>query len=183
MKIFLDTGIFSAYLVQEIREKIEGGFEGIRKGEDTLFTSPLILEEFFHTLLYNSGKDSKIFWDLIGHKEDRQDKLNYFFSTYGNVLQTLLAYTQPLGVPKEIRSLLANKMILEKLNDSVRTMDILHLLTSGFNDMDAIFTSDKKLYDWIRENHKLFEGTLKDGFLIAYIDIEEVTIDKYILKY
>ena len=83
MKIFLDTGIFAAYLLEDVRKSIEEEFSGIPTKKDTLYITPLLLEEFSHALLYKIGSDTGIFDQLGGKKSSRSERIAYFFENYG----------------------------------------------------------------------------------------------------
>ena len=152
MKIFLDTGIFAAYLLLEVREVIEKEFPDIKEKKDTLCITPLVIEEFAHTLLYSSGSNSGIFDQLVGAKNSRPEKIKYFFENYGNVLRALLLYTEQLNVPRETGSLLADKQLLNTLTNDVRTMDLVHVLSAAFQNTEVFITSDSKFFDWIKNN-------------------------------
>lgn len=182
MKIFLDTGVFAAYLLPEVRDVLEKEFAGIKDKKDTLCITPLVLEEFSHTLLYKIGSDTGIFDQLGGNKTSRPERIKHFFDNYGAVLQTLLLYAEHLDVPKQIGALLADKQLLETLTADVRTMDLLHVLSAAFLNTDVLITSDSKLFSWVQGNIELFKGTIQKDFLFVHLDLKTLKLEQFKVK-
>jgi len=179
MKFYLETSGFINLFDNTVFNKLKENFPEIEEKKIKLCISPLVLEEFFYTLMYKKDKDSrKIFSKFVGNAGlSIKEKIGNFFSAHGEKFYEFLEDFEIISVGKET-SFIFKENILKSLTRRVGTYDLLHIYLSS--KLDGIVTADRKLADWVKNNSEQFQ--FKKGYLIICYSLKSKNFEIFGLE-
>ncbi len=175
LQLYVDTSSFIGLFDEKTKENLMRNLPEIKEGRISLFISPYVIEEFFHTIFYKE-EETPFLQKLVGNPKSKiGEKVNYFFTHFKEKFPLYLNQFKMLEIKGEIPIIFLDEEVMRNLTEKTRTYDLLHLFTSIISGLDGILTSDFPFFEWIKNNKETIMKYIQKtkSFFVFYFTKEK----------